>query len=331
SDSTQTLTCMTDQKIQKGRIPPSRFWTIALSCLERGKSGHLCLDCCPHDPVPDKRRKMDGWRFWLSGPGMFQCTLTGLVLVMSQEAELLYRTIQWGGSLLQNAVCQLRLPHCETKDGQLSVVHITDDGMSILEPLEITGTHVTVKVPHLSAFGLVWDFLKKFWNNSNPISGQICVKTMVMIYWSGSAEDKFFSHSVLLSLQVRVQHREAKYIKVPSVCNLIKGQHYTVNCPTACLIQPEKEEFNPQFGPNYYPAFQIRLPMNTEEVTITVQDQMNTEVWKRQVDLTDKVFTCRIMAPDVPFERNSERVMELRQQYVQVPTISNLSDSSIPT
>uniref|UniRef100_A0A3B3ILE9 Carboxylesterase type B domain-containing protein n=1 Tax=Oryzias latipes TaxID=8090 RepID=A0A3B3ILE9_ORYLA len=28
--------------------------------LGRGKSGHLCLDCCPRDSVPDKRRKMDG-------------------------------------------------------------------------------------------------------------------------------------------------------------------------------------------------------------------------------------------------------------------------------
>ncbi len=28
--------------------------------LGRGKSGHLCLDCCPRDPAPDKRKKMDG-------------------------------------------------------------------------------------------------------------------------------------------------------------------------------------------------------------------------------------------------------------------------------
>ncbi len=25
----------------------------------RGKSGHLCLDCCPRDPAPDERKKMD--------------------------------------------------------------------------------------------------------------------------------------------------------------------------------------------------------------------------------------------------------------------------------
>ncbi len=56
-------------------------------------------------------------------------------------------------------------------DGLLSVVHITDDGMSILEPLEITDTHVVVKVPHLSVFGLVWDIVKRLW--MTPVSGQV--------------------------------------------------------------------------------------------------------------------------------------------------------------
>uniref|UniRef100_A0A669EPC6 NACHT domain-containing protein n=1 Tax=Oreochromis niloticus TaxID=8128 RepID=A0A669EPC6_ORENI len=117
------------------------------------------------------------YRFRCPRPGVFQCTLTRLVFVMAQEAELLYRTVQWDESLLQpagktpagplfnitcseDAVRQLHLPHCETKealrvDGLLSVAHISDDGMSILEPLEITTTHVVVKVPHLSAFGLI--------------------------------------------------------------------------------------------------------------------------------------------------------------------------------
>lgn len=47
-------------------------------------------------------------------------------------------------------------------DGLLSVVHITDDGMSILKPLEITDTHVVVKVSHLSVFGLIGDFFQWF-------------------------------------------------------------------------------------------------------------------------------------------------------------------------
>ena len=47
--------------------------------------------------------------------------------------------------------------------------------MSILEPLEITDTHVVVNVPHFSAFGLVWavDLIKRFWNNMKPVSGQV--------------------------------------------------------------------------------------------------------------------------------------------------------------
>ena len=45
--------------------------------------------------------------------------------------------------------------------------------MSILEPLEITDTHVVVNVPHLSAFGLVWDFVMRFANITRTINGQV--------------------------------------------------------------------------------------------------------------------------------------------------------------
>ncbi|CAK6978878.1 protein NLRC3-like [Scomber scombrus] len=76
------------------------------------------------------------YRFKCPGPGVFHCTLTGLMFGMDQEAELLYRTVQWDESLLQPAVKmaagplfniqspdgtvnQLHLPHCETMDGKL--------------------------------------------------------------------------------------------------------------------------------------------------------------------------------------------------------------------
>ncbi len=43
-------------------------------CLGRGKSGHLCLDYCPRDPAPDKRKKIDGWMDgWMDGQ---ECTHT---------------------------------------------------------------------------------------------------------------------------------------------------------------------------------------------------------------------------------------------------------------
>ncbi|KAG7234381.1 hypothetical protein INR49_004859 [Caranx melampygus] len=136
-------------------------------------------------------------QFRCPGPGQFQCTSTGLVFVMDQEAELFYKTVQWDESLLQSvgkmaagplfsircpedAVHQLHLPHCETKeglhcDGLLSVAHITDDGISFIEPLEITDTHVIISVPHLSFFGLVWvkEQIRRFSNNMKPVCGQV--------------------------------------------------------------------------------------------------------------------------------------------------------------
>lgn len=80
------------------------------------------------------------YRFRCPGPGVFQCGLTDLVFVMTQKAELLYRTILWDEQLLQSAqkmaagllfdiqcledaaVCQVHLPHCEVLDGKDIIV-----------------------------------------------------------------------------------------------------------------------------------------------------------------------------------------------------------------
>lgn len=56
----------------------------------------------------------------------------------------------------------------------ISVIHITDDDMSIIQPREITETHVVVDTPHLSAFGIVWDVINRFMNfMTKPVSGQV--------------------------------------------------------------------------------------------------------------------------------------------------------------
>ncbi|GLD70807.1 NACHT, LRR and PYD domains-containing protein 12-like protein [Lates japonicus] len=90
----------------------------------------------------------------------------GLVFVVDQEAKLLYRTIQWDKRLLKSAgkkpagplynIQFLQGTLSPLHEDLLSVIHITDDGMSFLKPLQITDTRVIVKVPHLSSFGLVW-------------------------------------------------------------------------------------------------------------------------------------------------------------------------------
>ncbi|XP_023185048.1 long-chain specific acyl-CoA dehydrogenase, mitochondrial isoform X3 [Xiphophorus maculatus] len=93
------------------------------------------------------------YRFRCPGPGVFECSLTGLVFVVTQPAKLCYRIIQWDESILQpagktpagplysiscspNSVCGLHLPHCQDTDKhsqddvQSSVTVQSQDGSS---------------------------------------------------------------------------------------------------------------------------------------------------------------------------------------------------------
>ncbi|KAI4800993.1 hypothetical protein KUCAC02_006256 [Chaenocephalus aceratus] len=199
------------------------------------------------------------YRFMCPGPGVFQCASTGLVFVMAQEAELLYRAATWDESLLQSAgkqaagplfdvkssdeaaVCELHLPHSETEDallldGLLSVVHITDEGLSILEPLEVTHTHVVVKVLHLSSFGLIIDTLKRL------LKWRIKGKILLFLRPPGREEqilDVFLLQNNVLEEEV-VKHRCAVNIPISSDCELNIDHSYSVHCePEGFFIQPE--------------------------------------------------------------------------------------------
>uniref|UniRef100_A0A665VIZ9 FIIND domain-containing protein n=1 Tax=Echeneis naucrates TaxID=173247 RepID=A0A665VIZ9_ECHNA len=248
-------------------------------------------------------------RFRCPGPGMFQCSLTGLVFVVDQEAELLYNTVQWDESLLQSAgkmaagplfnihcpedaVCELHLPHCETEDalpseGLLSVVHITDDGMSFLKPLKITDTHVIVEVSHFSAFGLVWlgEMLQRLFNNKKPICGQ------VLLFLRPPARDIQILDVFLLPRnlplsEVASQQDDAVYIKNSSDCKLIADQRYSVlSDPEDFEVQPESAEFYLKERQNYFPTFEVFLTPNQKKLTLMVKDEDGTEVWKRKVPL----------------------------------------------
>ncbi|GAA6217321.1 NACHT, LRR and PYD domains-containing protein 1-like, partial [Lates japonicus] len=246
------------------------------------------------------------YRFRCPGPGGFRCSSTGLVFVVAQEVELLYRTVQWDESQLQSAgkvaagplfdiqcpedaVCQLHLPHCETKDvlqveGLLSVVHKTDDGTEILEPLEITDTHVVVKVPHLSAFGLVRDTVK--WLLGMPINCDVLLFLRPPVRGPPALNVFLLPNNVPLP-EVEAQQRGAEYITITSDCELYIGRSYSVHCePEDLEKQPECAKFRSHYGPNYFPTFEVFLISNPKKVTLMVQDQEKREVWKRSIYLT---------------------------------------------
>uniref|UniRef100_A0A673AMU0 FIIND domain-containing protein n=1 Tax=Sphaeramia orbicularis TaxID=375764 RepID=A0A673AMU0_9TELE len=253
-------------------------------------------------------------RFRCPHSGAFRCTWTGLVFVVTREAGLVYRTVQWDEPLLrsagrtpagplfsidspENAVCQLHLPHCETKPGKevqhlLSVVHITDDGMEFIEPLEITDTHVVIDVPHLSVFGLVW-----VWERIQNLISVVLGQVLLFLKPPNPRKQRQKLDVLLLPVNVPVedvqqQWPDALYIDVTPQCDLITNHKYRVECPEACLIQPKENRFDLNFGPNYHKMFEIRLPTNTEEVTLTIRDQENSDVWTHEVDLPGKTFIC---------------------------------------
>ncbi|KAK5895395.1 hypothetical protein CesoFtcFv8_011990 [Champsocephalus esox] len=245
------------------------------------------------------------YSFRCPGPGVFQCASTGLVFVMAQEAELLYRTVPWEESLLQSAgkhaagplfnvessdeaaVCQLHLPHSETEDallldGLLSVVHITDEGQSILEPLEVTRTHVVVKVPHLSLFGLVCDILKRVL--------LLRIKGQVLVFLQPPFREEQILDVFLLPKnvpkEVDKQQGHVVHIKIPRDCELEMYQGYSVHSePEGFFIQPERQEFDSSFGEDYNPTFQVFVKTSTERVVLKVKDQGGNEVWKCRVPL----------------------------------------------
>ncbi|XP_051813912.1 NACHT, LRR and PYD domains-containing protein 12-like [Acanthochromis polyacanthus] len=247
------------------------------------------------------------YRFRCTGPSVFQCSETGVVFDMSQEAELRYRIVQWDENRLkptgkeaagplfdiqcsEDAVRRLHFPHCETKDalsidGLLSVVHFTDDGISILKPLQITDTHVVVEVAHLSLFGLILDPVKRWL--SLPVNGQVVLFLRPPMRGPRTLDVFLLQKNVPVS-QVAAQRGNAEYIEISADCLFSFGQSYSVRCEQEGLkIQPMHANFCSHFGPNFHPTFEVFLTTNPDLVTLMVQDQEETDVWKRDVYLKE--------------------------------------------
>ncbi|GAA6236312.1 NACHT, LRR and PYD domains-containing protein 12-like, partial [Lates japonicus] len=81
-------------------------------------------------------------------------------------------------------------------------------------------------------------------------------------------------------------------------------------------------EFDLDLGPDYLPTFEIRLPINTEEATLMIRDQTNTEVWEHDVDLT--AVRRETMQSSVPAEDSvspedftaEEKLRSVRKEFI---------------
>uniref|UniRef100_A0A4W6FGC9 CARD domain-containing protein n=1 Tax=Lates calcarifer TaxID=8187 RepID=A0A4W6FGC9_LATCA len=159
-----------------------------------------------------------------------------------------------------------------------------------------------------------------------------------------------------MSFKVKAKHRNSEHIMTPSYCRLITGQRYSVQCGKAQKVQPEvtfsnnrfsntltfkhcsdsdsgasgfqRAEFDLDLGPDYLPTFEIRLPINTEEATVTVRDQKDKDVWKHDVDLSDSLQS-KENQPEPRSLSPEKRLFSVRSQFVDAvsdPVLNKMLD-----
>ncbi|XP_041660617.1 uncharacterized protein LOC121521001 isoform X2 [Cheilinus undulatus] len=287
-------------------------FTVLGGSLTISSTGMPAMDNAKSSFTPEvvAERLSISYRFKFPCSGVFECSLTRLMFNVTHEGEVTYRILIWDNTLLepagkvpggplfsikcpQDLICQLHLPHCEPEPGlvseSLSVVHITDEGMDIIQPLEITETHVVVKTPHLSAFGIILDVIKRLKDfMTKPVCGQV-------LLFSRPAYKKMH---VILSVillpsnvplqEVKAQYENCMYIQAPSNCLLHVSQHYSLHSnPEGFTIQPPCARFFKNYGPNFHASFEITLTTSTEEVTLMVQDPDKTPMWEHGLNLPD--------------------------------------------
>ncbi|XP_047670964.1 NACHT, LRR and PYD domains-containing protein 1 homolog isoform X1 [Tachysurus fulvidraco] len=239
------------------------------------------------------------YRFLCSHAGVFFCKMTNISFEMKGSGEVLYTVVSWDDNQLlgmdqfmpagplynincsEDSIRYLHLPHCEIptdkNEFELAVAHFSEGNVEIIQPLNITSTHVIFEVHGLSNFGLL---IKRLFFEK-PISGQ------VLLFYN---EKRKNLHIHLLPGNVSIEEVRKlnqcnTYIQCSSLCKLTRGKKYRPICEPYSY-QPKVETFEGHYGPNYHPTFEVIL--NTKvDLTLGLLDESGQDVWEpRHIFLT---------------------------------------------
>ncbi|KAL7838656.1 hypothetical protein AOLI_G00270600 [Acnodon oligacanthus] len=243
------------------------------------------------------------YRFLCPRSGQFQCSKTNLVFEMEGKGEVLYKIASWDPCFLdglgqmqpagplysvdcfEGSLSHLHLPHCEIQyeENQLVVAHFTGDNTEIIQPLNVTKTHVIINIQDLSLFGL----LKKIILYPSPINAQVLLFYKEMM--DQQKRKKLHIHLLPENVPVKElegKHKGSTYFETSSTCELIPGRRYRPLCDPYAS-EPKVAKFKRDYGPNYHPTFVVFL--QAEEVTVSLLDEDGVEVWEpHQILLTTK-------------------------------------------
>ncbi|XP_006810315.1 NACHT, LRR and PYD domains-containing protein 1b allele 3-like [Neolamprologus brichardi] len=292
--------------------------------------------------------------FQCSCPGLYQCSVTGLVFVMKGEGDVVYRTVPWNRKLLaqhhkkpagplfdikcqQQSVCQLHLPHCElisTGGGQfLQVAHVKDEGIEFITPHKITETHAVVNITGFSGYGNVKD------EDSPPDP----VRALVLLFYKPPVDPDLTSFLSVLLLPKNVALRDVlhtrkklvgdeRYIETSPHCKLHPKQVYTLSTvpeDDSVLVQPIEAEFDEESYDNYFPSFQVILERNMNNIQLFIRDSISsTSMWQRQVYLLPS--RVKSLCGQMPLSLSpNERLLNVRSCFIDgisPPVLNSLLD-----
>ncbi|XP_062297269.1 NACHT, LRR and PYD domains-containing protein 1b allele 3-like [Scomber scombrus] len=294
------------------------------------------------------------YRFHCSCPGLYQCSVTGLVFHMEGEGDMVYRIVPWNHRLLaqhhkkpagplfdikclQQSVCQLHLPHCEICSTGgcefFSVAHVNDEGIEFITPHKITETHVIINITEFSGFGNVKD------KDSPPDP----VRALVLLFYRPPTDPDpesvlnvlLLPKNVVLRDVLRMRKKlvgDERYIDTSPHCKLIPKQEYTLSTSPeddSVLVQPTDAEFDEESYDNYFPSFQVNLETIMRYMKLFLTETNSSHcVWERRVCLlsTGVRKPCGQSALTSP---SNERLMDIRICFIDGisgPVLKSLLD-----
>nr|XP_023660202.1 NACHT, LRR and PYD domains-containing protein 1b allele 5-like [Paramormyrops kingsleyae] len=278
--------------------------TVAWNWIQKLVSGNKDL----FTPDVVETSNMREYRFQVNHAGRFFCCVTGLGFVMESSGEVTYSFCSWekapktpgswspAGPLFniecpQGTLKELHLPHCEmsSADENLAVAHVTKDNMEILQPQEVTDTHVVISITGLSDFGVITT------KESSEVRGQV----LLLLRQKSKILNVFLLPLNVPPDQVHQQELQRQNILIPtsSKCTFIHNERYRISCDHEAIkrIQPKIEEFECDFDPTIHPTFEVQLNRDVVEVELSVLEEKSGKVvWRRIVNLRgdNVLFLC---------------------------------------
>uniref|UniRef100_A0A8C7NM70 CARD domain-containing protein n=1 Tax=Oncorhynchus mykiss TaxID=8022 RepID=A0A8C7NM70_ONCMY len=246
--------------------------------------------------------------------GLFQCSSTGLVFLMEGKGDVVYKVTQWDRSLLgsmtpagplfsidcpEQSVCKLHLPHCmcDEKDDNVSVAHVTDGNMEIVQPLKTTATHVIVNITHLSLFGLIRDVFSFL-----PVRSQV----LLFLRPQGNRPQKRILNVILLPKNVplcEVISHNKNFLCAICPATVILSLCYCLHLANIIFyLVFQSGQLDYDYSPNFHPTFQVFLDCMSGAEAVLKQLSEQAFVDKHMADLIQRVKMVLDVADDLLLE-----------------------------